>query len=60
MKVETRHVKYAFVDVVDFSVDRTVEAQVEIIAALNESFLAATQSLEVIFCRLAMAFARAS
>lgn len=49
MKAETRHVKYAFADVVDFSVDRTVEAQVEIIAALNAAFKEAARSLEVIF-----------
>jgi uncharacterized protein YecT (DUF1311 family) len=49
MKAETRHVKYAFADIVDFSIERTVEAQVEIVAALNEGFIAAAQSLEVIF-----------
>src|SRR6266404_6554728 len=49
MKAETRHVKYAFADVVDFSVDRTVEAQLDIVAALNKAFVAAAQSLEVIF-----------
>lgn len=49
MNAETRHIKYAFADIVDFSVDRTVEAQVEIIDALNQSFVAAGQSLEVIF-----------
>lgn len=49
MKAETRHVKYAFADVVDFSVDRTVEAQVEIVTALNAAFTNAAESLEVIF-----------
>ncbi|HEY4273573.1 MAG TPA: lysozyme inhibitor LprI family protein [Candidatus Udaeobacter sp.] len=49
MKAETRHVKYAFADVVGFSVNRTIEAQVEIVAALNQAFLTAAQSQEVIF-----------
>jgi class 3 adenylate cyclase/uncharacterized protein YecT (DUF1311 family) len=49
MNAETRHVKYAFADVIDFSVGRTVEAQVDIIAALNAAFAEAAQSLEVIF-----------
>lgn len=49
MKAETRHVKYAFADIVDFSVGRTVEAQVEIVTALNKAFKKAAQSLDVIF-----------
>ena len=38
MNVETRHVRYVFADVVRFTEDRTLEAQVEIIAALNNAF----------------------
>lgn len=34
--VETRHVKYVFVDVVLYSVSRSVEAQTEIIATINK------------------------
>lgn len=49
MNTETRHVKYAFADVVAFSVSRTVEAQVEIVAALNAAFKSAVQKLDVIF-----------
>src|SRR6266516_1103337 len=49
MKPETRHVKYAFADVVDFSVDRTIEAQVEIVAALNAAFMQGAESSDVIF-----------
>jgi hypothetical protein len=38
---KTRHFKDAFADIVNFSVDRPVEAQVEIIAALDFWSLAA-------------------
>ncbi len=48
MDVETRHVKYAFADVV-FTIERTVNAQVEIIAELNSAFKNAAGSHEVIF-----------
>ena len=49
MDVETRHVKYVFADVVEFTVNRTVEAQVEIVAALGEAFRTAAEGLETIF-----------
>jgi hypothetical protein len=49
MKAQTRHVKYVFADVVDFTLNRTIEAQVEIIGALNEAFREATENLETIF-----------
>src|SRR5262245_52062928 len=49
MKVDTRHVKYVFADVVSFSIGRTVEAQVEIIAVLNKAFQDGIGSLETIF-----------
>jgi hypothetical protein len=38
---KTRHLKDAFADMVNFSVDRPVEAQVEIMAALDFWSLAA-------------------
>jgi class 3 adenylate cyclase len=49
MSVETRHVRYIFADIERFTEDRTVEAQVQIVAALNESFLAAIGPLETIY-----------
>ena len=49
MNVKTRHVRYAFADVVGFTNDRTVEAQSEIVAALNDAFRSATKDLETIF-----------
>lgn len=49
MNVETRHVKYVFADVVEFTLNRTVEAQVEIVGALSEAFRAATREFETIF-----------
>ncbi len=49
MVVETRHVRYVFADVVRFTEDRTLEAQVEIIAALNSAFTDAVGDLEAIY-----------
>jgi hypothetical protein len=49
MSVETRHVRYIFADVVRFTEDRTLEAQVEIIAALNNAFKTSIQDLETIY-----------
>ena len=49
MDVETRHVKYVFADVVDFTVNRTVEAQVEIVAALGQAFRTAAEGLDTVF-----------
>src|SRR4051812_26564087 len=49
MSIKTRHVKYAFADVVDFTRERTIEAQVEIIQALNAAFRSAVGDLEVIY-----------
>lgn len=48
MKFETRHIKYAFADVVNFTVDRTIEAQVEIVEALSNAFKQATTAYETI------------
>ena len=47
--VETRHVRYIFADVVRFTEDRTLEAQVEIVAALNDAFKKSIGSLETIY-----------
>jgi hypothetical protein len=49
MSIETRHVKYIFADVVSFTESRTVDAQVEIIAGLNEAFRTALEGTEAIF-----------
>ena len=49
MSVETRHVKYVFADVVDFTVNRTVQAQMEIVGALNGAFREAVDVMETIF-----------
>lgn len=49
MTVETRHVRYVFADVVRFTEDRTLEAQVEIIGALNEAFAKAVGEIETIY-----------
>ncbi len=49
MAVESRHVRYVFADVVRFTEDRTLEAQVEIIAALNSAFTDAVGDLEAIY-----------
>ena len=49
MNVETRHVRYIFADVVRFTEDRTLEAQVEIVAALNNAFSSAIGDLETIY-----------
>ena len=49
MKVETRHVKYVFADVVGFTANRTVQAQMEIVGALNQAFKTAIEELETIF-----------
>jgi hypothetical protein len=49
MSVETRHVRYVFADVVEFTERRTLEAQVEIIAALNEAFKQAVAEIEAIY-----------
>jgi class 3 adenylate cyclase len=47
--VETRHVRYIFADVVRFTENRTLEAQVEIVAALNDSFKKSIGSFETIY-----------
>jgi hypothetical protein len=49
MAVESRHVRYVFADVVRFTEDRTLEAQVEIIAALNLAFTEAVGDLEALY-----------
>jgi hypothetical protein len=49
MAVESRHVRYVFADVVRFTEHRTLEAQVEIIAALNSAFTDAAGDLEAIY-----------
>ena len=49
MNVETRHVRYVFADVVRFTEDRTLEAQVEIIAALNGAFKKGIGDLETVY-----------
>ena len=49
INVETRHVRYVFADVVEFTENRTLEAQVETIAALNSAFREAIGNLETIF-----------
>jgi len=49
MSIETRHVKYIFADVVRFTKGRTVDAQVEIIAGINEAFQTALEGTEAIF-----------
>lgn len=49
MSVETRHVRYVFVDVVQFTEDRTLEAQVEIIAAVNNAFITSIGGAEAIY-----------
>lgn len=49
MSVETRHVRYIFADVVRFTEDRTLEAQVEIIGALNHAFKASIQDFKTIY-----------
>ena len=36
MTVQPRHVRYLFLDIVSFTRDRSVEAQTDIIAAMNE------------------------
>jgi class 3 adenylate cyclase len=47
--VETRHVRYIFADVVRFTEHRTLEAQVEIVAALNDAFTKSIGNLETIY-----------
>ncbi len=49
MNIETRHVRYIFADVERFTEDRTVDAQVEIVAALNAAFKLAIGKLETIY-----------
>jgi len=49
MTVETRHVRYVFADVMRFTEDRTLEAQVEIIAAINDAFKKSIGNLETIY-----------
>jgi hypothetical protein len=49
MAVETRHVRYVFSDVVGFTENRTVEAQVDIVAALNHVFRRAFGDLDTLY-----------
>lgn len=42
---ETRHIKYVFVDVVQFSTDRSVEAQNDIVETLNRACINSFQAL---------------
>lgn len=49
MSVETRHVKYVFADVVAFTEGRTVQAQMEIVGALNQAFRDAVGEMATIF-----------
>jgi uncharacterized protein YecT (DUF1311 family) len=49
MAFETRHIKYVFADVVGFTRNRTVEAQVEIIEALNAAFRLAATSMDCVY-----------
>src|SRR2546423_4306430 len=49
MAVETRHIRYVFADVVEFTENRTVEAQVDIVAALNDVFRQAFGDLDTLY-----------
>ncbi|MBN1520315.1 MAG: hypothetical protein JW923_09520 [Spirochaetales bacterium] len=47
MEVKTALVKYVFLDIVSYSIDRTVEAQVEIIGVLNRLVLKAVSGYKI-------------